>query len=412
VRSDHVITVYQVGQAQDVCFIAMELLEGESLDAWLGHTVRPPLPEALRVGREIALALAAAHARGLVHRDIKPANVLLAGDHVYLTDFGLGRAVEAATRLTDSNDWLGTVDFCSPEQLRCEHVDARSDVYSLACLLQTTLTGTPPHHRDTTAATMLAHLNDPPPEASRTAGVPPALDQVLARALAKRPEGRYASAGELARAARAASEPVPATASAVTRPSRRSSRPAHETVASRTRRLSGWRRTRLDMRPRRPAPRRATATRGAVVALVGVVVALAGAVAALSATSSRAAPPGPLSRVEMTRLVQSFARDYGRRDAAALGSLLAPGIVRVDARSIDRGRPAVLATYRSQLADGSVVGYRLAGLQLTPGWTGRASAQYAILRIGRATITGRVSFGIERIGRRPEIALIAIRRAG
>jgi serine/threonine-protein kinase len=353
---------------------------------------------------------------------------LLAGDHVYLSDFGIGRAMEAATRLTDSRDWLGTVDFCSPEQLRCARVDSRSDVYALGCLLHTALTGIPPHHRETAAATMLAHLNEPPPPASATTGVPDRLDAVLARALAKRPADRYATAGELAQAARAALE-AGARSAETRRTARRplatvgsQARKSLETVASRTRRLPratrirAPARTKLDLRPRpdsgaprpgtRPAPRRLLALAAAVTLLVAAAVA-----AAALALSARTRPPGPLTGADIASAVHAFAGAYGHRDSNALASLLAADVTRVTPGATERGRAAVAAVYRRQLTDGSIVGYQVATLEVVPGWVGRASARYSILRIGRPTVSGRVTFGIERVRGRIRIGLIAAQPA-
>ncbi len=415
---DHpnVVPVYAAGEDDGCLYLVMRYVAGTDLGALLQRKGRLEPSRAVDIITELAAGLDAAHAAGLIHRDIKPANVLLAGDHVFLGDFGLGRAVETGTRLTDSNDWLGTVDFCSPEQLRCERVDARSDVYSLGCLLHTALTGTPPLHRTTVASTMLAQLNDAPPLASRTPGVPPGFDRVLARALAKRPEDRYATAGELARAASraaASSPPEPPRPDDDTAPSHRhrAGAPVSETMAARTRRLPLARRTKLDLRPRRPDIAEPGPSRRGLMASIGLLVAVAAAVAVL-ATGGGASIPGPLTRVEMNRVVQSFARAYGHRDTAGLASLLAAGVTRADTGSIERGRAAVLSEYRAELADPSIVGYRLTGTTLTPGWTGRASAQYAVLRIARPTLTGQVTLAIERVAGRPRIVLIAIQPAG
>jgi serine/threonine-protein kinase len=153
---------------------------------------------------QVASALDAAHEAGLVHRDVKPANVLLGDGHVYLTDFGLTRLAAADTSVTESGQWMGTVDYASPEQLQGERCDARSDVYALGCVLFAALTGGPPYPRGTVPATMVAHLRGHIPRVSGVAGVPAAMDRVIARALAKSPEDRYLSTGDLARAAEAA----------------------------------------------------------------------------------------------------------------------------------------------------------------------------------------------------------------
>ncbi len=164
----------------------------------------------------VASALDAAHARGLVHRDVKPANVLLdAGGHVYLTDFGL------STRLGGSDDsrpgrLLGTVHYISPEQIRGEEIGVRTDVYALGAMLFHMLTGGVPFPADSDEARLWAHLSEPPPAPSRAGGgIPGAFDAVIARAMSKDPADRYASAGELSRAASAAVGAPPAPPPAV-----------------------------------------------------------------------------------------------------------------------------------------------------------------------------------------------------
>src|SRR5207247_2265442 len=125
---------------------------------------------ALAIAEQIAAALEAAHARGLVHRDVKPSNVLIAGasgnEHCYLSDFGLSKGVSDRTRLTDSGQMLGTLDYIAPEQIQGGPVDARADVYSLACLLYECLTGEVPFRRDSDVAVIYAHLEELPPLAT------------------------------------------------------------------------------------------------------------------------------------------------------------------------------------------------------------------------------------------------------
>src|SRR3954468_13407569 len=205
---DHpnVIPVYAAGEIDGQLYLATRFVDGTDLHQLLRSEGPLEPRRAAAIVQQVAEALDAAHAAGLIHRDVKPANVLLSGRHAYLSDFGLTRAVAAETQLTDTDERLGTVDFMSPEQLRGLRLDARSDVYALGCLLYTTLTGRPPFNRPTAAATITAHLESPPPRASDYAGVPDEFDDVLARALEKDPQRRYPSAGDLGRAAVAAAE--------------------------------------------------------------------------------------------------------------------------------------------------------------------------------------------------------------
>src|SRR5262249_24813061 len=153
---------------------------------------------------QVGQALDAAHAAGLVHRDIKPANVLLGpDDHVYLTDFGLTKHALSVGGSTKPGHWVGTLDYVAPEQIRGERVDARADIYALGCLLYFTLTGSVPFQRDGAGAKLWAPLSAPPPKPSEH-GAPEAFDTVIERALAKNPDDRYPSAGDLGRAALAA----------------------------------------------------------------------------------------------------------------------------------------------------------------------------------------------------------------
>jgi serine/threonine-protein kinase len=223
---DHpnVIPVYEAGEADEHLFIAMRYVEGLDLAALLA---REPLldPErAVRIIAQVASALDAAHARGLVHRDVKPANVLIgASEHVYLTDFGLTKHA-SQDALTKTGLFVGSVDYAAPEQIRGEQMDARTDVYSLGCVLYQTLTKRLPYDKDADVAKMYAHISAPPPVVTEARpDAPPALDAVVEKAMATEPEDRYASAGELARAAQAALARAPVAA-----PSRggSSSRPA------------------------------------------------------------------------------------------------------------------------------------------------------------------------------------------
>ena len=158
------IPVYEAGEADGQLFIAMRFVEG--IDLANADRARAALePErAVRIVAQLASALDAAHARGLVHRDVKPANVLIgAAEHVYLTDFGLTKHATSRTRLTQTGLFVGTLDYAAPEQIRGEAIDARTDVYALGCVLYQTLTAPCPTTATSDVAKMYAHINEPPP---------------------------------------------------------------------------------------------------------------------------------------------------------------------------------------------------------------------------------------------------------
>ncbi len=202
----HVIPIYYTGEEGGIAYIAMRHVAGDDLRTLVRRTGPLDPARAARIVRQVAAALDAAHASGLVHRDVKPANVLLGqGDHAYLTDFGLTKHVLSEAGATKPGHWVGTLDFIAPEQIRGERVDARADVYALGCVLYYMLAGRPPFTPDGDEAKMWAHLTEQPPLVSEAApGVPEGFDEVIARALAKEPAQRFQSAGDLGRAAAAA----------------------------------------------------------------------------------------------------------------------------------------------------------------------------------------------------------------
>jgi predicted Ser/Thr protein kinase len=208
---DHpnVIPVYEAGEDGELLFIAMRFVDGTDLGRMLHEqgALEPPL--AAELVAQAGSALDAAHARGLVHRDVKPANLLVTGGperpHVYLTDFGLARRDGSSTALTTTGQWMGTPDYAAPEQVDGDELDARTDVYALGCVLYAALAGRPPFGDRPRMAKAGAHLHERPPALrSLRPSVPAAFEPVVARALAKRPADRYASAGELGAAALAA----------------------------------------------------------------------------------------------------------------------------------------------------------------------------------------------------------------
>jgi serine/threonine-protein kinase len=200
---DHpaIIPIYDAGEVDGQLFIAMRYVEGSDLKELLRREGALEPARALAVLTPLAGALDFAHARGLVHRDVKPSNVLLdAEDHVYLADFGLTKSASDQSALTAAGRVMGTVDYAAPEQIEGKPVDGSADVYSLGCLLHECLSGEVPFPRDSELAVLWAHVHEPPPQ---VAGYP-ALDPVIAKALAKDPHKRYESSRALVDATRTA----------------------------------------------------------------------------------------------------------------------------------------------------------------------------------------------------------------
>ena len=204
----NIVPIHRAGEEAGVLYLAMRYVPGTNLRRVID---RGPM-DLHRVGRitaEIADALDAAHTKGLVHRDVKPANILVCGEgdqeHVYLADFGLTKRVGSAGDLTRVGAWVGTPDYVAPEQIQGHKVDRRADIYSLGCVLYEMLTGSVAYPKDSDMAKLWAHVTDPPP---MPRVVRPDLvedfDAVVARATAKDPDERYATAGELSAAVSAA----------------------------------------------------------------------------------------------------------------------------------------------------------------------------------------------------------------
>ena len=212
-RVDHpnVVSVYDRGVEGDQLWIAMQYVDGVDVHQLIkrGRSVLTPR-RAVFILTEAAKGLDSAHRRGLLHRDVKPANILVAedsdeGDHVLVTDFGIARAMDQTSALTNAGSIAATLPFASPEQIAARKLDHRSDIYSLGCTLYTMLTGSFPFPRDSQIAVMHAHLTDPPPHVtSENPSLPPEMDEVIARAMAKEPEHRYRSCREFASAAQVA----------------------------------------------------------------------------------------------------------------------------------------------------------------------------------------------------------------
>jgi predicted Ser/Thr protein kinase len=200
----NIVPIYSSGEADGVLYIAMRYVDGEDLRQRLAREGRLPADGGVEIVSQVASALDAAHRRGLVHRDVKPGNILL-DEHgnAYLSDFGLIKRTQVGTDLTKTGQFMGSIEYCAPEQIRGDEVDGRADVYSLACVLYECIAGRPPFKRDTEVATLYAHLEQEPPGLAPDGSGPlRELDRAVTTAMAKRPSERYASAGEFARAAR------------------------------------------------------------------------------------------------------------------------------------------------------------------------------------------------------------------
>jgi serine/threonine protein kinase len=210
---DHpnVVPLYEAGEEGGTVYVVTRWVEGTELGTLILE--RGPLEpaRAARIVAQIAAALATAHAKGLVHRDVKPSNVILTReDHVYLTDFGLAKRAATAPGLTAVDQMRGTVDYVAPELIEGSEPDARSDVYSLGCVLFEMLTGEPPFAGQRGGmAKMWAQVNaEPPSVRERRGDVPPALEQAMRRAMAKPPEMRPTAAALRADVLYAGGEPL------------------------------------------------------------------------------------------------------------------------------------------------------------------------------------------------------------
>ena len=205
----HIVPTLATGEEDGELYLVMRFVDGLDLREILKREGPLKADRAVDLVAQIASALDSAHARGLVHRDVKPGNVLIhqteTGEHAYLCDFGLARHLASVDSLTGERALVGTIAYISPEQIQGAPIDARTDVYSLGCLLFECLTGRAPFERESEVATVYAHMNEPPPRPGDVRpGIPAGFDDVVGKALEKAPGDRYASCSELARASEAA----------------------------------------------------------------------------------------------------------------------------------------------------------------------------------------------------------------
>jgi len=295
IEHPRVVTVYGAGEHDGLLYVSMRYVPGRDLGRMIASQGALSTDGAASLISEVADGLDAVHAAGLVHRDVKPANVLVGEPHpgedgstAYLTDFGLAKLVASTTGLTATGEVIGTVDYMAPEQIEGSRVDARTDVYALGCVLFHAVTGEVPFPDRETSAKMWAHLNEPPPAVESADSGGGLLDPVIRRAMAKDPADRFPSAGDLRRAALAATR-----GEAVTEPEHAvgvgEAAPAPETlplpVTAPTDRLPRRRR-----RPRRRSRRLA-------IALLALLIAAGLGVAALivvpKLTDDGSSPPKP-----------------------------------------------------------------------------------------------------------------------
>src|ERR1700744_3977159 len=235
-QEPHVVPVHDYGEIDGQMFLVMRWVEGTDLDSVLKRFGPLTPPRAVAIITQIASALDAAHAAGVMHRDIKPQNILVTrDDFAYLVDFGIASAT-TDEKLTQLGTAVGTWKYMAPERFSNDEVTYRADIYALACVLFECLTGAPPYTSGSAASLVTAHASDPIPRPSALRpGIPKGFDAVVARGMAKKPQDRYASAGDLALAAHEAlSDPDQDHATNILRRSQEAALPTAEATLTAT----------------------------------------------------------------------------------------------------------------------------------------------------------------------------------
>jgi hypothetical protein len=439
IEHPHIVTVYEAGETEHGLFLAMRMVRGPTLKDRI-QAGNLDQANALRILHAVAEALDAAHEVGLTHRDVKPQNILIgARDHAYLADFGLTNVPdEAAGRLTGTGQFIGTIDYVSPEQVRGEGATSASDVYALAGVLYECLTGEVPFPRPTEAAALYAHISEPPPKVTdKRSDLPAEIDEVVARGMAKDPDARHPTATELMRdAARslgttlaeagpappvagagraAATAPSPAAGGAVvdigeTTVTRDIPAPGAPTAPASVP-AAGTAPAAAPPRPAERAPSRGLVLAGAAVLLV--VAAVAGVALGGSGSSDEEEPQAALgSSVSAGILDLSFPDDWSRADAAGIEGLrlsneiaLAPerqrGALLAAGTTNGSGRTLLPGAFLDRLPDepsgeavrlGELQAYRYAGLE-PEGEAGRLTVYTAPTTEGVATIACQARAG-------------------
>jgi hypothetical protein len=389
IEHPNVLPIYEFGEQDGLLYLTMRWVEGKDMrDLLLEEGALDPA-RATRIIEQVADALDAAHASGLVHRDVKPGNILLVErggqEHAFLTDFGLTKQTSGSGKgLTETGTWVGTLDYVAPEQIQGQHIDARADVYALGCVLFQALSGQVPFRRDSDVSKIYAHISEPPPDVTEVVpAVPHALAGVVQRAMAKKPEDRYPSAGDFGRAATAAARehdlpdvqgsvavgqaaPNADATSVRTRP--------HDAAADATSvrtqgAASAAPQTAASAAPADTKKRRVALLAGLGALLVAVVV----AVVALSSSSSSGGKADPVKEV------QAAATNFNAASGAGTCDLVTPAYIARNYKDLAHCRNT-LRTVSSQDVVGPHV-TKVTGTRATDGFNSSDGDHYSLVLV-------------------------------